>query len=189
MPTKTIYVSDEDLPLFEQAQQLAGGNLSSAVAQALARYVSAEAAQRHGYQEVTVRVGPVGSQRQKRFFGVRVMRWQHRSGDGRSLETFSVYRTRGGRYAVHRRTGPNWALFSDPSWWMDVENWRELGRHGRARHHYGRPWQGLDDWWTPGEATLEVYDTLEAMADHVPPELIEALRSQGEDPPLEDLDI
>jgi len=35
MPNKTIYVSDNDLPLFERAPSLAGGNLSAAITQAV----------------------------------------------------------------------------------------------------------------------------------------------------------
>src|SRR5690348_14808983 len=38
MPNKTIYVADSDLPLYEQAQAMAGGNLSAAIAQALRRF-------------------------------------------------------------------------------------------------------------------------------------------------------
>ena len=39
MPNKTIYVSDGDLPIYQRAQELAGGNLSSAITTALRRYV------------------------------------------------------------------------------------------------------------------------------------------------------
>ena len=42
VPNKTIYVSDGDLPMFQRAQDLAGGNLSSAIASALRRYVDVE---------------------------------------------------------------------------------------------------------------------------------------------------
>ena len=38
MPNKTIYVSDDDLPLYKKAQELAG-NLSSAISIALRKYV------------------------------------------------------------------------------------------------------------------------------------------------------
>ena len=34
VPNKTIYVSDGDLPLYQRAQELAGGNLSSAISRA-----------------------------------------------------------------------------------------------------------------------------------------------------------
>ncbi|NUR96504.1 MAG: EXLDI protein, partial [Kribbellaceae bacterium] len=41
MPNKTIYVSDDDLPLYKRAQELAG-NLSSAISIALRKYVELE---------------------------------------------------------------------------------------------------------------------------------------------------
>ena len=44
MPNKTIYVSDADVPTFERAQELAGGNLSATIVQALRRFVEMEEA-------------------------------------------------------------------------------------------------------------------------------------------------
>ena len=60
MPNKTIYVSEGDLPIFQRAQELAGGNLSSAIARALRRYVDLEEGLREGFDEIIVRVGPQG---------------------------------------------------------------------------------------------------------------------------------
>ena len=57
VPNKTIYVSDDDLPLYEQAQQMAGGNLSAAIARALRQYVTREEDREAGYRQVTVRAG------------------------------------------------------------------------------------------------------------------------------------
>ena len=34
MPNKTIYVADGDLPLFDRAQELTGGNLSATITRA-----------------------------------------------------------------------------------------------------------------------------------------------------------
>ena len=39
MPNKTIYVSQKDIPLFEEAQQLAGEALSTVISRALKEYV------------------------------------------------------------------------------------------------------------------------------------------------------
>jgi hypothetical protein len=69
MPNKTIYVSDDDLPLFQRAQELAGGTLSAAIADALRRYVEVEEGRRQGYDDVVVRVGP-GLGRKQRFSGL-----------------------------------------------------------------------------------------------------------------------
>ena len=48
VPNKTIYVSDGDLPLYQRAQELAGDNLSAAIAAALRRYVDVEEGRREG---------------------------------------------------------------------------------------------------------------------------------------------
>ncbi len=66
VPNKTIYVSDGDLKLYQRAQQLAGGNLSAAIASALKRYVDVQEGLREGYDDVVVRVG-VGAGRKVRF--------------------------------------------------------------------------------------------------------------------------
>ena len=42
MPNKTIYVSESDLPLYERAQELTGGNLSQAITRGLKRLVELE---------------------------------------------------------------------------------------------------------------------------------------------------
>jgi hypothetical protein len=39
MPNKTIYVSEDDLPLFERAQLVSGTNLSSVIVRALRRFL------------------------------------------------------------------------------------------------------------------------------------------------------
>ena len=70
MPNKTIYVSDDDLALYERAQALAGGNLSAAVSRALRRFVDDEEARQGGYEQVTVRAGSGRDRREQRFSGV-----------------------------------------------------------------------------------------------------------------------
>nr|BFE85439.1 hypothetical protein GCM10020093_080400 [Planobispora longispora] len=69
MPNKTIYVSDEDLPLFNRAQELAGGKLSAAISMALRRYVEMEEGRQEGYDEIVVKVGQGAAVRKQRFQG------------------------------------------------------------------------------------------------------------------------
>ena len=52
VPNRTIYVSDDDQPLYQRAQELAGGNLSGAISTALKRYVEAEDAREIGRAHV-----------------------------------------------------------------------------------------------------------------------------------------
>src|SRR5215217_6632010 len=106
MPNKTIYVSDADLPVFQRAQELVGGNLSAAISQALRRRLE-------GFEEITVRVG-VAPGRKQRFQGVLLADWNRSTGDG-SEEHYRVYRTRTGRFAVHvaRPKGHVWSAGKD----------------------------------------------------------------------------
>jgi EXLDI family protein len=186
MPNKTIYVSDSDLPLFERAQSLAGGNLSAAIAQALAEYVrSAEADMLRQYDSVTVTVGPAGNRRKKRFTAVRLARWAHSAGTDRSCaEELAAYWMVGERIALHRRTGRH---LTDPS--------RHAGSGRRLPAAWAGParsvadTEGWDQADEPGTAALEVYDTIEEFAQHVPPMFASLVADAVATLEIEDLDI
>lgn len=106
MPNKSIYVSDADMPLIQRAQQLAGGNLSAAIAQALRRYVEASEMAEQGYRETAVNVGPPGTQLRKRFFGLRLARWEYPTPEG-YLRQLSVYRTPKNSLVLYVHVGPD----------------------------------------------------------------------------------
>lgn len=172
MPNKTIYVSDGDLPLFERAQELAGGNLSAAIAKALRRYVDAEAGRREGFEEITVRVGSKAG-RKVRFTGVMLGTWGSTVG-GRT-ETISVYRSRSGKFVIHAQRTPDWAA-------RDAE-----GKTGGWRS-----WLGIGEvsWVaSTGEFTLEVVETIEELRAKIPPELFDMVAVAAQQPAVEDLDI
>jgi EXLDI family protein len=174
MPNKTIYVSDDDLPLYQRAQELAGGNLSSAIAGALRRYVEVEEGRREGYEEITVKVGP-GVGRKQRFAGALLGEWGHVT--GRRVEKFRVYRTRTGRFAAHVQRSP------DVRW---------TGTDAPSRRERWRAYLGLGEqsWgFTQGESTLEVVDSLAALREKIPPELYDMVAVAAEQPAVEDLDI
>ena len=172
MPNKTIYVSDGDLPIYQRAQELAGGNLSAAISGALRRYVDNEEGLREGYEDVTVRVG-VGSGRKVRFSAVLVGEWMDTSSS--RVVAYHVYRGRTGKYVVHTERSPDW-------WAVDAEGkpagWR--GWLGIGNLRYGS---------VPQESTLEVVDGLEDVRDKVPPELFEMVARSARQPLVEDLDI
>lgn len=172
MPNKTIYVSDGDLPTYQRAQELAGGNLSAAIATALRRYVDAEEGRLEGFEEITLRVGP-GKGRKVRFTGVLLGDWG-RSDSGRA-ENYRVYRSRTGKYVVHIEKTPDWTARDangNPAGWRSYL--------GIGVHSWG---------FTTGESTLEVVDTLEALRDKIPAELYDMVAGMAEQPVLEDLDI
>ncbi|MGY1643245.1 EXLDI protein [Geodermatophilus sp. SYSU D00703] len=202
MPNKTIYVSDDDLVLYERAQALAGGNLSAAVSRALRQFVDAEEARQGGYQQVTVRVGSGRDRREQRFSGVLLGEWRHPTAD-RSIERFRVYRTPKGKFALHTSRMPDWAAWSDPETWRGgwhwdwnrwdregagnpAENWRDFtqGLKETLRREVSRGW-----WWGPTDEDLDVADSLEDLRDKMPAEFYDTLVGEGGRPDVEDLDI
>ena len=108
VPNKTIYVSDGDLPIYQRAQELAGGNLSAAIAAALRRYVDVEEGRREGFDEITVRVGSGKARRKVRFTGVLLGEWANSSNS--RYETFRVYRGRTGKFVVHVERTPDYTM-------------------------------------------------------------------------------
>ena len=172
VPNKTIYVSDGDLPLYLRAQELAGGNLSAAIASALRRYVDVEEGRREGFDEVVVRVGP-GRGRKVRFTGVFLGEWVNTSYS--RVETFRVYRGRTGKFVLHVERSPDFSM-------VDAEGkpagWR--GYLGIGNISYGT---------TPGESTLEVVESLDELRERIPPQLFDSVANSARQPAVEDLDI
>lgn len=202
MPNKTIYVSDEDEPLFRRAQALAGGNLSAAIARAVRRFVETEEHRMAGFEEFTVRVGSPGGRRDKRFRGRPVAHWSHEDSQG-CTEAYTVYRTQGGRYAVHREQGRPWQAWPGIDPWRWVQQFTGMGwpgAHGHHGHHgHHSPWHGWGHGhrgWAPQqwtgrgqESTLRVFDTLEELRKAVPTQVVQQVEENEADPPVDDLDI
>lgn len=150
MPNKTIYVSEDDLPIFARAQELAGGNLSATISGALRDFVA-----RHEHGEigpVEVKVGRTAYTIQ-RFQGRLLAEGRRTLHDGRPPIRYSVYQTARGQLAIHRADPPDWGSYSGddsgyPQQWMT--------EHPNLR--------------------LNVYPTLEEAAEHLPDDLVEAVR-------------
>jgi EXLDI family protein len=173
VPNKTIYVSDGDLALYQRAQELAGDNLSAAIASALRRYVDVEEGRREGFDEVVVRVGP-GRGRKVRFVGVLLGEWVTTSHS--RVETFRVYRGRTGKYVVHIVRSPDYTM-------VDSE-----GKPAGWRAYLGLQWD-VSYGSTPAESTLEVVESLEKLRELIPPQLYDMVSGSAQLPPVEDLDI
>lgn len=175
VPNKTIYVSDGDLPLYQRAQELAGGNLSSAIAKALRRWVDTSEGLQGGFEDITVRVG-VGAGRKVRFVGVLVGEWVDAGANKSGMpDAYRVYRGRSGKYVLHIERSPDW-------WATDAEG-KPAGWRG---------WVGVGDvryGSRPKESTLEVVDTLGQLRDKVPTELFEMVERAARQPTVEELDI
>ena len=168
VPNKTIYVSDGDLSLFERAQELAGGNLSAAIAKALRRYVDVEDGRREGFDQITVRVGPKAG-RKVRFTGVLLGTW------GNNTTAVNVYRSRSGKFVIHTQRTADWS-----------------NRDAQGNPGGWRSWLGLGDFtWvgSTGDSTLEVVATVDELREKLPPELFELVAAAAKQPVVEDLDI
>ena len=187
MPNKTIYVSDDDLPLFERAQELAGANLSSAIVQALKRFIELEESRKRGLDEITVIVGMGGIRQQKRFMGTRLARWYQDRKNGKGVEILNVYRTAKQRFALHTHTLPDWKEeYGDPEQALDPKNWGIGNSFLQKIISWGFDWQlYLEN----GDYSLEVFDTLEELKAHIPDGLYQAVNQMLNLPDTEDLDI
>jgi EXLDI family protein len=176
MPNKTIYVSDDDLPLFQRAQELAGGTLSAAISTALRRFVEVEEGRRQGYDEIVVRVG-IGLGRKQRFSGVLLAELDRSGNEG--SETYRVYRTRSDKYAVHFQKGEAHVNVGP-----DAEKWSTGWRAWIG------DWSAHQSWThTPASSTLHVAVTLEDLRALVPEELYNVIVDIADQPVIEDLDI
>ncbi|GAB3889393.1 hypothetical protein GCM10029964_058900 [Kibdelosporangium lantanae] len=168
MPNKTIYVSDEDMPVFRRAQELAGSNLSAAITAALRRYVEIEEGRLAGYDEIVLPVGIDNAGRKVRFSGVLLGQWERSASFG--SETFRVFRSRKGKFVAHSERDEEWQPGPDaPKGW---------------RSYFSSSWDRR-----PAEATLTVADTLEELRDRIPAELYEMVVALADQPEVEDLDI
>jgi EXLDI family protein len=176
VPNKTIYVSDDDMPLYKKAQDLAGGNLSAAISAALRRYVQTHEDRAEGYGEIVVRVGP-GKGRKQRFTGVLLGEW------GRStahrVEMFRVYGTRSGKFVVHTERSQGWTAGGP-----DAEKWNSGWRAWVGNWSANQSWGVI-----PADSRLRVANSLDELRDLLPPELYEIVVDIVDQPPIEDLDL
>ena len=174
VPNKTIYVADDAQELFQRAQELAGGNLSSAITTALRRYVDAEDARRAGFDEVIVKIG-IGAGRKVRFHAILLGEWFDTDHGTGKFEHYRVYR------------GPKkFALHIERTEYFEM-------RDAQGNPLTGwRAWTGMgaaSGGGKPAEATLEVFDTLDELRDRVPAALFETVSASVRQPGVQDLDI
>ncbi len=117
MPNKTIYVSDNDTSLFEEAKNLAGEALSSVIARALREYVSKHQKKSQGMKEISAKVGSYNSQREQRFIGEELGKWSGFSDDKVWLMDANIYHTQKGNWAILLRHSSKATLLTNPHKW------------------------------------------------------------------------
>jgi EXLDI family protein len=117
MPNRTIYVSESDASLFEEAKTIAGEALSSVIARALREYVSRHQKKTNGMKEIAVRIGPADAQREQRFNGIKAGEWNGFSDDKQWWLTATIYRTQKNNWAVYLTTVCKASLLTDKRAW------------------------------------------------------------------------
>ena len=172
VPNKTIYVSQGDLSVYQRAQELAGDNLSAAIAAALRRYVDIEEGKREGFDEVIVRVGP-GKGRKVRFTGVLLGEWVNTTHS--RVQTYKVWRGRTGKYVLHVQRSPDFTTVDENG---KPAGWR--GYLGIGNLSYGI---------APAESTLDVIESLDELRPRIPPELYDMVAHSPPEPTVEDLAV
>lgn len=100
MPTRNVYVSDEDQNLFQEAAELAGG-FSPAVSEALREYVKRRKLMRGGAEQVEVDLRTDGIDHRVSFMGRRLVKVQRDHEQGCRIDT--VYATARKQFAVVSR--------------------------------------------------------------------------------------
>lgn len=117
MPNKTIYVSEQDLLLFDEAKTIAGEALSSVISRALREYVSRNKEKVNGMKEIHIRVGAQNAEREQRFVGMKAGEWTGFSDDKEWWMSATVYRTQKGNWAVHLVTNCKASLLTNKRVW------------------------------------------------------------------------
>lgn len=182
MPNRTIYVADNDLPIFEKAQKLAGDNLSAAIAQALRYFVEKEEAGRSGFEEITIKVGKGRPYLTKKFRGRVLAKRRTQVQSGARMLTFVVYQTAKGRFALYTKNTANWTNWSSKSSEKSTGDWNWDWDFDSSNYDWSSYFE--DD-----ERRLDVFDTLDELKEAIPEELYTSIAQylSGED--VEILDI
>lgn len=169
MPNKTIYVSDNDAPLFEEAKEIAGVALSSVITQALKEFISRQKKKAKGMQEVKVHVGSAKTEREQRFIGMIAGDWNGFSDDKVWWLSAKMYRTQKGNWAVHLVTECKASLLTNKRAWK----------------------QNGDYLIDPRHAELIVDKNIESLKPKLPRDLFAVLKELAEkdEKPIEYLDI
>ncbi|CCH32680.1 EXLDI protein [Actinosynnema sp. NPDC047251] len=188
MPNKTIYVADGDVALYQRAQELSGGNLSSAIGQALRRFVEVQEASLEGFEEIEVRVGSAGVYRRKRFLARRIASWQVKA-DGGFTVYYAAFLTRNGRYAVHTKKvagaveAPDHTALPGEAGWPGAMRWQDVNEYwdNATFQNSGEPWAA--------ELDLLVFEDFDELQEAVPAELARLAEMNARQYPVEELDI
>lgn len=117
MPNKTIYVSETDASLFEEAKNIAGEALSSVIVRALREYVTRNSQKAKGMKEIALQVGMDQYEREQRFVGAEVGEWKGFSDDKEWYMRSIIYRSQKGNWVVYLVTICKGSLLTNKKLW------------------------------------------------------------------------
>lgn len=169
MPNKTIYVSEKDASLFEQAKEIAGEALSSVIVRALREFVTRNLDRKKGMKEITVKVGIDRAEREQKFIGSWIGEWNGFSDDKVWFLKAVIYKTQKENWAVFLETVCKASLLTNK------KEWKESG----------------DYLINPKKSELIVGKSPEELRDKLPEELYVTLmeHAKHDENPVEYLDI
>jgi EXLDI family protein len=119
MPNKTIYVSENDASLFDEAKTLAGEALSSVIVRALREFVARNRDKKKGMKEIIVTVGKDGSEREQRFVGSWIGEWSGFSDTKEWYQKATIYHTQKDNWAVVLETVYKATLLTNRKEWQE----------------------------------------------------------------------
>ncbi len=117
MPNKTIYVSEKDASLFEQAKNIAGEALSSVIVRALSEFVARNQDKKKGMKDVTLEIGLGDAKREQRFVGSWVADWSGFNDDKDWWLNATIYKTQKDNWAIYLVTVAKASLLTDRETW------------------------------------------------------------------------
>lgn len=169
MPNKTIYVSENDASLFEEAKNIAGEALSSVITRALREYVGRQQKKSRGMKELSVLVGKHDAESEKRFIGATIGTWQGFSDDKVWWMDATIYRTQKHNWAVYLVTVCKATLLTDKKAWKESGDYLTNSR----------------------QSELFVGADLKSFEHKLPKELLSTLKDfiEKDEKPIEYLDI
>ena len=119
MPNKTIYVSEKDASLFEEAKNIAGEALSSVIVRALSEFVTRNSNKKKGMKEVSLKLGIKGAESEKRFVGSLIGQWTGFSDNKEWYLKAKVYRSQKEYWVIYLETVCKASLLTDKKAWKE----------------------------------------------------------------------
>lgn len=175
---KTIYLSEDDAAYLEAHRAEIGGSLSSAFMKGIRMVVAQKQLKDQGFDEIELDVGRPGAKRLKVFTGRLMARSRQPERGGHVIVSRRIYTTAKGAWVYFERSSVNW------------DYWTAGGSRDPEAAEQGMP-SSMAPEEIDGHRVFEVRDSLDALTEVAPADLVRRARAESEDatPHVERLDI